>query len=488
MLNNIRVTYKILITFLIMFLIFLISIIYDLSAVSDISSTIDDFYSQPFTLNNKVKDVIIDLNQIHEYLREIMEETNSNIIIQKQILINNLQNQILDNLRIIEASFPGDDSKVEILKNAVLDAGALHNDIINNILNGDYEKANEIKQAHGSEIEEKIDQTTDEILFVADHYATRFMDEAHAIHKKQLNIVLYIGITKVFFIMASAYFLSKTISSPLMKLANVIESSDIKNESTILDITRKDEIGQVNKSYQQMIAKIQKREKQLRDSNRELEAFSYSVSHDLRAPLRHITGYINLMKKKFGEELSEEPKRYLNIVQAASEKMDLLISSLLEYSRTGRKELKKQLVNFDEMVNEIITEYKSEEKERTIEWIVNNLGDEVADQSLIKTVWENLIGNAYKYTSKEEKAIIEIGKYHEVTGNVFYVKDNGIGFDMEYYDKIFSVFQRLNNEADFKGVGIGLANVKRIISIHEGEVWATAKLGEGATFYFKLRK
>ena len=132
--------------------------------------------------------------------------------------------------------------------------------------------------------------------------------------------------------------------------------------------------------------------------------------------------------------------------------------------------------------------YKIENNDRIVNWRLNKLGNAFADETLITTVWQNLIGNAYKYTAKTNEAIIEIGKQIEGEFDVFYIKDNGIGFDMEYYDKIFSVFQRLHGEEDFKGVGIGLANVQRIIAMHEGEVWAESEPGKGATFYFKLRR
>ncbi len=488
MLKNIRVAYRILIAFLIVFLIFLFSVLYNVFAVNKISTTLDNFYNHPYTVSNKVKEIAIKSNEIHEYLNEIYNLSDNNKIFQNQILMSQIENEILDDLRIIEVRFLGDSEKIDTLRESFINSISIHQDIINSILDGDYEQAQLIRDIQGKDNEKKMTQTIEEMLLVADHYASSFMDEANSIHKDQQNMVLNIGIFSVVAMLILAFFLSKGISKPLKELVRVIESSDKIGDSINLDITRKDEIGQVNESYKEMIEKIQMREKQLRRSNRELESFSYSVSHDLRAPLRHMTGYINLMKKKHGEALPQEAKRYLNIVQGASEKMDLLINSLLEYSRTGRKELRKERIDFDEIVNKIVDDLSADNENRKIDWSINSLGIGYADHSLITTVWENLIGNAYKYTSKEENAVIEIGKYQEGEDDVFYVKDNGIGFDMEYYDKIFSVFQRLNGEEDFKGVGIGLANVQRIISMHEGEVWAKAVLGEGATFYFKLRR
>ena len=168
--------------------------------------------------------------------------------------------------------------------------------------------------------------------------------------------------------------------------------------------------------------------------------------------------------------------------------MDLLINSLLEYSRTGRKELKVELVNFDKILNDIVEQYKNSPDSRKINWIIGKLGFEYADEILIRQVWANLISNSYKYTSTENKAEIEVGAYVENDKTIYYVKDNGVGFDMKYYDKIFGVFQRLHNEQDFKGIGIGLSNVQKIISMHHGEIWAESKVNEGSIFKFYLRR
>ena len=486
MLKHMRVWFKILISFLIVFVLFVFSTIYNISNSNTISSTLNNFNEHPFTVSNKVKDVIIKLDDVHEYINDIFTETDRNKIIENHIIINGLEKEIIDDIKIIDDRFLGENMKVTALREAIFKTVNINDDMVNYILDGKYDEAMELKNTIGKEYEIEIEQYTSDMLLVSDYYASAFIEEANELHTKQQRNMIYIGIVSFIMILLIAYLLSNNISRPLRKLVGVIDSSDRLGDSIDLDIKRKDEIGQVNKSYKEMIENIRKRELQLRRSNRELEAFSYSVSHDLRAPLRHMTGYINLMKQKHGEELTEEAKRYLGIVQGASEKMDVLINSLLQYSRIGRKQLERTNVNIDEIAKKIVEEYKTENDDRIVDWRVNKLGNAFADETLITTVWQNLIGNAYKYTSKEDKAIIEIGKKIEGEFVVFYIKDNGIGFDMEYYDKIFSVFQRLHGEEEFKGVGIGLANVQRIITMHEGEVWAEAAPGKGATFYFKL--
>ena len=486
MLKNMRVLYRILLAFLVVFLLFLISTIQNIAVVANLSTSLEDFYNHPFTVSNTAKDIVITLNQIHTHLTKCFEESDTQIIIDHQISINNLEKTILDDIRVIDQQFLGDKEKVTNLKNLIFNSIDMHNNIINAILNNDYETAFAIMDSQGHKNEIRIDTATEELLLVAGYYATQFIDDANIIQKGQQNQAFYIGVFSFLIILILAFLLERNISNPLIKLVKVMESGGTLDELNTLDIVRQDEIGQVNRSYQEMMKKLNYRENQLRLSNRELESFSYSVSHDLRAPLRHITGYISLLIRKYGKELPHEATRYLDIVKGASEKMDTLINSLLQYSRIGRKELQRELVKYDQIVDRVIKEYQSEETHRKIEWLVNDLGYGYADPSLVTTVWENLIGNAYKYTKNEETAVIEIGKLTKDGEEVFYVKDNGVGFDMTYYDKIFSVFQRLHAEKDFKGVGIGLANVQRIINMHGGKVWAEAKLHEGATLYFTL--
>jgi signal transduction histidine kinase len=220
--------------------------------------------------------------------------------------------------------------------------------------------------------------------------------------------------------------------------------------------------------------------------NKELEAFTYSVSHDLRAPLRHIDGYIDLLKKNIN--LDEKNSRYLGIISQSARRMGDLIDELLAFSRLGNTELRKTNINMDELVKEAINNLESETTDRDIEWKIEPLPALEGDKNLLRQVFINLISNALKYSSKETKAKIEIGTIFAGRGPVYFVRDNGAGFNMKYVDKLFGIFQRLHRSSEFEGIGIGLANVKRIVTKHEGRVWAEGKINEGATFYLDFNK
>lgn len=255
----------------------------------------------------------------------------------------------------------------------------------------------------------------------------------------------------------------------------------------ITDITeRKLAEEEIRLFSQKLEQKVRERTNELEIVNKELEAFSYSVSHDLRAPLRAIQGYMNILSEDYANHLDDEARRTMNIISNNAKKMGRLIDGLLAFSRLGRKELTKMNISMKEMVVSVWKELKKMEDNRHIEFILKELPETHADVVTIKQVWTNLVSNAIKYTRQKEKAVIEIGSEKKENGIIYYVRDNGAGFDMLYYDKLFDVFQRLHSESEFEGTGIGLAMVQRIIAKHGGRIWADAKPNEGATFYFSL--
>ncbi|MGC2424617.1 MAG: ATP-binding protein [Nitrospirota bacterium] len=224
-------------------------------------------------------------------------------------------------------------------------------------------------------------------------------------------------------------------------------------------------------------------------ANRELEAFSYSVSHDLRAPLRHIKGFVELLKEDAGPSLNEDSRESLDTISGAASKMGNLIDDLLSFSRMGRADMRKKKIELDKLVNEVISEMSKETGEAGITWKVDALPVVYGDPAMLKLTLVNLISNAVKFTRHTAGPIIEVGSFTSDEGDtVIFVKDNGAGFDMQYIDKLFGVFQRLHKPEDFEGTGIGLANVRRIITRHGGKTWAEGAVGKGATFYFSLPK
>lgn len=235
-------------------------------------------------------------------------------------------------------------------------------------------------------------------------------------------------------------------------------------------------------------AKVKKRTAELEASNKELESFSYSVSHDLRAPLRHINGYVDLLNEKFKTELPEKAQHYLNVISKASKQMGVLIDELLLYSRTGRQELNRSDVNVNELINDILEKFHFELQTRKVEWDIVLMPNIYADYILLKQVWGNLIDNALKYSRNNEITRISIGYHEDTEKYTFFIKDNGVGFNMKYAGKLFGVFQRLHSQTEFEGTGIGLATVQRIIHKHNGKVWCEAELDQGAQFYFTIPK
>ncbi len=225
---------------------------------------------------------------------------------------------------------------------------------------------------------------------------------------------------------------------------------------------------------------------ELRRANKELEAFSYSVSHDLRAPLRHIAGYGDLLREQDGDKLSERSQRFLNNMLDSARLAGTLVDDLLTFSQMGRAAIRPVSVNMNQLVASIVQEFGPETEGREIEWIIPQLPAVMGDPSFLMIALRNLISNAVKYTRTRQSARIELAAQLTETETIVSVKDNGVGFNMKYVNKLFGVFQRLHRSEDFDGTGIGLANVRQVIERHDGRTWAEGREGEGATFYFSL--
>lgn len=299
-------------------------------------------------------------------------------------------------------------------------------------------------------------------------------------------------------------FLQKGISNPILSLATVAKSvSENRDYSVRATVSTNDELGVLTHSFNEMLTqieeqnreivsfnrelemKIEERTAELQAANKELEAFSYSVSHDLRAPLRAVHGYAKMLEEDYDKVLDGEGKRLLGQVQNNAQKMGMLIDDLLAFARYGRKEINKSTIDMRLMCRNVLDEI-NKSTTHVADVRVGELHPVKGDSALMWHVMVNLLSNGIKYSSKKEKPVVKVKSEQNNGEVIFSVSDNGTGFDMLYVNKLFGVFQRLHSSEEFVGTGVGLAIVKRIVERHGGRVWADGKVGEGATFYFSL--
>jgi signal transduction histidine kinase len=304
----------------------------------------------------------------------------------------------------------------------------------------------------------------------------------------------------------------KRITAPILALAEVASAvSERKDYSVRAQKQTDDEIGSLTEAFNEMLMQIsvrdaalqqssenlrqahaelerrvESRTAELAESNRELEAFTYSVSHDLRAPLRHINAYAQMLEEEYAKTLNAEAQKYLARIRAGAKNMGMLVDDLLNLARIGRQELTFQTVPLNQLLDDLLGDMKQETAARTIDWRIEDLGSAQCDPGLIKQVFANLLSNAIKYTRPRSVATIWVGRKEEKGQTIYFVRDNGVGFNVKYAAKLFGVFQRLHRAEDFEGTGVGLATVERIIRKHGGRIWAEAELDKGATFYFTL--
>jgi PAS domain S-box-containing protein len=258
---------------------------------------------------------------------------------------------------------------------------------------------------------------------------------------------------------------------------------------SIVDISeRKRAVEEIHKLNAELELRVKERTAELETANRDLESFTYSVSHDLRAPLRHMDGFSRILVEDYGPELPSGAKQHLERVRTATQHMGQLVDDLLNLARVGRGSLKIQATDLNELAAETILSLEAESRGRAVDWRLNRLSPVTCDPGLMRHVFSNLLSNALKYTRQREQAVIEIGEILIEGAPVLFVRDNGVGFDMKYADKLFQVFQRLHAEEEFEGTGVGLAIVYRILQKHGGAIRAESSPQNGATFFFTVRQ
>jgi light-regulated signal transduction histidine kinase (bacteriophytochrome) len=322
---------------------------------------------------------------------------------------------------------------------------------------------------------------------------------------RYLGIASLVGLVSFAFALLISSWLQRRISRPLLDLAHTARLvSAEKNYTVRVTANSRDEVGILVQAFNEMLTQIQwrdtalqqahdelerrviERTAQLAAANQELEAFSYSISHDLRAPLRAINGFARILLEEHAPHLADEAQEYLALVRDNAQQMGQLINDLLAFSYLSRQLLTKQLVAPADLVRQVFSDLHAAQEGRDVNLVVGALPLCQADPALLKQVLVNLLANALKFTSRREVAVIEVGCREEQEEHVYFVKDNGVGFNMAYADKLFGVFQRLHRAEEYEGTGVGLAIVQRIIHRHGGRIWAEAAVDQGATFYFTL--
>ncbi len=303
------------------------------------------------------------------------------------------------------------------------------------------------------------------------------------------NGVLYTCLVAFLGLMVGALLVVLTanrISRPIQALSRTAREVETGNFAVRAPVKTSDEIGALAATFNSMLERIQKWGDEIERTNKELEAFSYSVSHDLRAPLRGIDGFSQALLEDYYEKVDETGRDYLTRVRAATQHMGRLIDDLLKLSRLAKTEMRQEPVSLSDIITEIIDSLKKNEPDRFVECEVEEGIMVNGDQYLIEIAMENLVNNAWKFTGKTERPRIQFGMNQKDGLNIYYVKDNGVGFDMAYSGKLFGAFQRLHSSEEFSGTGIGLVTVQRIIHRHGGRIWAEAEPNKGATFFFTI--
>ncbi|MFC1907704.1 ATP-binding protein, partial [Chloroflexota bacterium] len=339
--------------------------------------------------------------------------------------------------------------------------------------------------------------TSHSIITDASRLAEEAYIEATEAQRLASNLTVILMIILAITVGSSSLLIARSISKPLTRLADYSRRVGEGEYTADIEIKGKDEVASVASDVKSMVGQLQKHREHLEELveertseltavNKELEAFAYSVSHDLRAPLRSIDGFSQALMEDYPDKLDEQGRGYLQRVRSATQRMGVLIDDLLSLSRVTRSEIRRETVDLSNLAQSIAKELQETQPERQVDFVIEPGLTTSGDSQLLHQLMENLLGNAWKFTGQHPKARMEFGVTQVNGKETFFIRDDGAGFDMAYADKLFGVFQRLHKQEEFPGTGVGLATVQRITHRHGGQVWAEGKVDEGATFYFTL--
>ncbi len=325
-------------------------------------------------------------------------------------------------------------------------------------------------------------------------------DEVFGVLQRSATYTAWIGVSGAALVLVIAFAVATGLTRPIRALENAVTRFGSGDRTVNIKESSDDEIGRLAREFNRMATSLNQREEEINRrsaqleaanselalANSELASFPYSVSHDLRSPLRTVDGFARILEEDYGSELSDEAKRYLGLVRGGAQQMGDLIGDLLAFSRLGQQPIEKQRIDPTPIVRQVLSDLSEDQSGRSVDISVGRLPGCTVDPAMLRQVYTNLIGNALKFTRTRDPAVIEVGSMMKDGTNVYFVRDNGVGFDMKYADKMFGVFQRLHRSEDYEGSGVGTAIVQRIIHRHGGTIWADAQVDKGATFCFTL--
>ena len=463
-----------------------------------------DLHNHPLTVESAIGATQVDILNIRIQMKDLALDKNENILNERIISIDKFENDAVNQLEILYNSYLGPKEDIDKLKASISEYKAIRDIEIDLVKHGKTIEASQIILPSGEggiQVNEIITN-----LGIINKFAKNKADTFYIEAQNQRMQIIILTSTVLVIILILAFVvitvLKRAILKPLIELTEANSSFQSGKLGIRSHYESANEFGMLAHSFNLMaetveeeIEKKNKREVELihvknnlEAANKELEAFSYSVSHDLKAPIRHITGYASLLVRKYLDLLPEEGRGYLENISFSTQNMGELIDGLLEFSKTGRVEMKLAQIDMNEIVDKLIQPIIEQDIEHRIHFNISLMPKTIGDQEMFKSVWSNYIENSIKFTAKKDLVEITIGAEENDDSIIYFIKDNGAGFDMNYSAKLFTVFQRLHSREDYEGTGIGLATVRRIITRHGGQTWAEGKVGEGATFYFSLVK
>jgi len=505
--------------FLMMWLLLLM-----LVEANKLSSITDEMYEHPYTVGNNLRDIKINIYKMERILKKMVLIDSLNKLENSVLEIDSIEKNTNHKFEIVKRQYLGNRKDVDVFFQSLSDWKPIYTEIIQTMRQGERKKATSLLMGEGKDYVTIMLLDMKILVEFADAKAANFYKNAQDDRRSIIiNVIRFFSLL-ILLTGIIAIIITNNITQPMNKIVQSIIRISKQNFNVDIDIEENNHFILLEKSVIQLEGlskalvqefnnnkEIQKDLKESQDamiylledvneikqelektniylesSNKELEAFSYSVSHDLRAPLRHISGFADMLSDRFQDSLPEKAKRYIQTIKDSSHQMGVLIDDLLQFSRTGRKELQQIEMDTNSLIKEVLQALQNEAKDRNIEWNISELPHVYGDYAMLRQVWINLLSNAIKYTRARPTATIEIGYHDQNNENVFFVHDNGAGFDMKYAHKLFGVFQRLHSSDEYEGTGIGLANVRRIVSKHGGRTWAEGELDKGATFYFSL--